>query len=64
MTNRSQLRPLSKLDQLAETIIKTMSLLSENHHIIQSFKIKGTLFMVVKSSRGARVRYSISPAIH
>ena len=33
----SQLRPLSKLDQLAETIIKTAFLLSENHHVIQSY---------------------------
>ncbi len=33
----SQLRPLSKLDQLAETIMKTGFLLSENHHVIQSY---------------------------
>ncbi len=33
----SQLRPLSKLDQLAETIMKTAFLLSENHHVIQSY---------------------------
>lgn len=33
----SQLRPLSKLDQLAETIMKSALLLSENHHVIQSY---------------------------
>ncbi|MEQ9219294.1 MAG: hypothetical protein RLO17_14690 [Cyclobacteriaceae bacterium] len=33
----SKLRPLSKLDQLAETIMKTAFLLSENHHVIQSY---------------------------
>ncbi|MEP1096379.1 MAG: hypothetical protein ABJG78_14780 [Cyclobacteriaceae bacterium] len=33
----SQLRPLSKLDQLAETIMKSAFLLSEHHHVIQSY---------------------------
>lgn len=37
MQNWSQFRPLSKLDQLAETIMKTGFLLSENHHVIQSY---------------------------
>ncbi|MEP3390492.1 MAG: hypothetical protein ABJO02_20030 [Reichenbachiella sp.] len=37
MNQWSQLRPLSKLDQLAETIMKTAFLLSENHHVIQSY---------------------------
>ena len=37
MNNWSKLRPLSKLDQLAETIIKTGFILSENHHVIQSY---------------------------
>ena len=44
----SQLRPLSKLDQLAETIIKTAFLLSDNHHVIQSYlNHKGAHFKVV-----------------
>ena len=33
----SKLRPLSKLDQLAETIMKTAFIFSENHHVIQSY---------------------------
>lgn len=33
----SKLRPLSKLDQLAETIIKTAFILSENHNVIASY---------------------------
>jgi len=46
--NWSQLRPLSKLDQLAETIMKTAFLLSENHHVIQSYlNHKGAHFKVV-----------------
>lgn len=48
MNNWSQLRPLSKLDQLAETIMKTGFLLSENHHVIQSYlNHKGAHFKVV-----------------
>ncbi|MCP4458029.1 MAG: hypothetical protein GY816_08400 [Cytophagales bacterium] len=44
----SQLRPLSKLDQLAETIMKTAFLLSENHHVIQSYlNHKGAHFRVI-----------------
>lgn len=33
----SKLRPLSKLDQLAETIVKSAFLLSKNHNVIQSY---------------------------
>ena len=48
MKNWSQLRPLSKLDQLAETIMKTAFLLSENHHVIQSYlNHKGADFKVI-----------------
>lgn len=48
MANWSQLRPLSKLDQLAETIMKTGFLLSENHHVIQSYlNHKGAHFKIV-----------------
>lgn len=48
MQNWSQLRPLSKLDQLAETIMKTAFLLSENHHVIQSYlNHEGAHFKVV-----------------
>ena len=48
MNNWSQLRPLSKLDQLAETIMKTAFLLSENHHVIQSYlNHKGAHFKVI-----------------
>jgi len=46
MNNWSQLRPLSKLDQLAETIMKTAFLLFENHHVIQSY-LKGAHFKVI-----------------
>lgn len=46
--NWSQLRPLSKLDQLAETIMKTAFLLSENHNVIQSYlNHKGAHFKLV-----------------
>ncbi|MEQ6168733.1 hypothetical protein AAOE16_16165 [Ekhidna sp. MALMAid0563] len=46
--NWSQLRPLSKLDQLAETITKTAFLLSENHHVGQSYlNHKGAHFKVI-----------------
>lgn len=48
MNNWSQLRPLSKLDQLAENIMKTAFLLSENHHVIQSYlNHKGAHFKVI-----------------
>lgn len=53
MNNWSQLRPLSKLDQLAEpsrsrSIMKTAFLLSENHHVIQSYlNHKGAHFKVI-----------------
>ncbi len=33
----SKLRPMSKLDQLAETIMKTGFIMSESHHVIQSY---------------------------
>ncbi|GEM_PF-7048673 len=44
-----QLRPLSKLDQLAKTIMKPAFLLSENHHvIIQSYlNPRGAYFKVI-----------------
>ena len=32
----SKYRPLTKLDQLAETIMKTAFIMLENHHVIQS----------------------------
>lgn len=48
MNSWSQLRPLSKLDQLAETIMKAAFLLSENHHVIQNYlNHKGAHFKVV-----------------
>lgn len=48
MNTWSQLRPLSKLDQLAETIMKTSFLLSENHHVIQSYlNHKGAHFKII-----------------
>lgn len=37
MNQWSELRPLSKLDLLAETIMKTAFILSESHHVIQSY---------------------------
>ncbi|UXX78610.1 hypothetical protein N7E81_14710 [Reichenbachiella carrageenanivorans] len=47
MNNWSQLRPLSKLDQLAETIMKSAFLLSENHNVIQSYlNHKGANFKI------------------
>lgn len=47
MHNWSQLRPLSKLNQLAETIMKSAFLLSENHNVIQSFlNHKGAHFKI------------------
>ncbi|WP_258104937.1 hypothetical protein [Marinoscillum sp. MHG1-6] len=48
MNQWSELRPLSKLDQLAETIMKTAFLLSENHHVIQSYlNHKGAHFKII-----------------
>lgn len=48
INNWSQLRPLSKLDQLAETIIKTAFVLSEKHHVIQGYlNHKGAHFKVI-----------------
>ena len=48
MNNWSKLRPLSKLDQLAETIIKAAFILSENHHVMQSYlNHKGAHFKVI-----------------
>jgi hypothetical protein len=47
MNNWSQLRPLSKLDQLAKTVIKSAFLISENHNVIQSYlNHKGAHFKV------------------
>ena len=47
MHQYSKLRPLSKLDQLAETIMKTAFILSENHHVTQSYlNHKGSHFKV------------------
>ena len=44
----SQLRPFSKLDQLAETIQKSAFLLSENHHVTQSYlNHKGANFRII-----------------
>ena len=44
----SKYRPLSKLDQLAETIIKTAFIMSKNHHLIQSYaEHKGANFRVI-----------------
>lgn len=44
----SKYRPLSKLDQLAETILKTAFIMSENHHVIQSYaEHKGANFRVI-----------------
>ncbi len=48
MNQWSKLRPISKLDQLAQTIIKTAFILSENHHVIQSYlNHKGANFRVL-----------------
>lgn len=48
MNHWTHLRPISKLDQLAETIMKTAFILSENHHVIQSYlNHKGAHFKVV-----------------
>ncbi len=44
----SKLRPLSKLDQLAETIIKTAFIMSEQHQVIASYvEHKGANFKVL-----------------
>ena len=59
MNQWSQLRPLSKLDQLAETIMKTAFLLSENHHVIQSYlNHKGAHFKVINRVGGAFAKAS------
>ena len=43
----SKFRPLSKLDQLAETIIKTAFIISEDHNVITSYvEHKGANFRV------------------
>ena len=48
----SKLRPLSKLDQLAETIIKTAFILSEDHNVITSYvEHKGANFRVANLKR-------------
>jgi hypothetical protein len=59
MNNWSQLRPLSKLDQLAETIMKTAFLLSDNHHVIQSYlNHKGAQFKIHNRVGDASVKAS------
>jgi hypothetical protein len=46
----SKLRPLSKLDQLAETIIKTAFIMSEDHHVVTSYvEHKGANFRVANN---------------
>jgi hypothetical protein len=48
----SKLRPLSKLDQLAETIIKTAFIMSEDHHVVASYvEHKGANFRVANQKR-------------
>lgn len=47
-TNWSDLRPLSKLDQLAEIIIKTAFIMSEDHHMVTNYvEHKGADFRVL-----------------
>lgn len=49
----SKLRPLSKLDQLAETIIKTAFILSESHNVIVSYvNHYGANFRIANQKRG------------
>lgn len=61
MNNWSQLRPLSKLDQLAETVVKTAFLLSENHHVVQSYlNHKGAQFKVINRVGDAFAKASAS----
>ncbi len=49
----SKLRPLPKLDQLAETIIKTAFIMSEDHHVITSYlNHHGANFKVENQKRG------------
>ena len=48
----SKFRPLSKLDQLAETIIKTAFIVSEDHNVIASYvEYKGANFRVANLKR-------------
>ena len=48
----SKFRPLSKLDQLAETIIKTAFIISEDHNFITSYvEHKGANFRVANLKR-------------
>jgi hypothetical protein len=50
----SKLRPLSKLDQLAETIIKTAFIMSQNHNVITSYLNHfGANFKVANMKTGA-----------
>ncbi len=49
----SKLRPLSKLDQLAETITKTAFILSENHNVITSYvEHRGANFRIADLKKG------------
>lgn len=48
----SKLRPLSKLDQLAETVIKTAFILSDNQNVITTYvNHKGANFRIVNQKR-------------
>jgi hypothetical protein len=52
----SKLRPLSKLDQLAETIIKSAFLLSEDHNVITSYvEHKRASFKIANLKRGGEL---------
>ena len=48
----SKLHPILKLDQLAETIIKTAFIMSEDHHVVMSYvEHKGANFRVANQKR-------------
>jgi hypothetical protein len=50
----SKLRPLSKLDQLAEMIVKTAFIMSQNHNVITSYlNHYGANFKVANVKTGA-----------
>ena len=67
MNNWSQLRPFSKLDQLAETIMITAFILSDNHKVIQSylnhkgahFKVTNRVSVSAEASAGEGKKYDI-----
>ena len=73
----SKLRPLSKLDQLAETIVKTSFIMSEDHNVVTSYlNHYGAHFKVSNLKRGGefevlcrqicveRTTYSFIPHSH